>query len=285
MNETNLDLLKQQICDIGQRVYQKGFAAANEGNISARAGDDRVLCTPTLTCKGFMAPDDICTVDMDGNQVSGNRKATSEVLLHLNIYRRRPDISAVVHCHPPHATAFAVAREPVPVGVLPEPDIFLGEVPTAPYKTPGNQDFADTILPFVESTETILLANHGTVTYADSIEKAYWLTEILDAYCRILILSRQIGRVQYVSTEQGQELLELRRQWGFTDARNSEAYADRPGEVCDHIQFRETWSDSGLRKNGFPAFHHSDQLPDQEALIERIAERVAEKIAPLNRPS
>ena len=132
MNEPHIENLKQQICEIGRRVYQKGFAAANEGNISARAGDDLVLCTPTLTCKGFMTPDDICMVDMKGQQVAGNKKATSEVLLHLNIYRQRPDVASVVHCHPPHATAFAVAREPVPMGVLPEPDIFLGEVPIAP---------------------------------------------------------------------------------------------------------------------------------------------------------
>ena len=224
MNEPHIENLKRQICEIGQRVYQKGFAAANEGNISARSGEDQVLCTPTLTCKGFMTPDDICTVDMQGRQVDGKKKATSEVLLHLNIYRQRPDVKSVVHCHPPHATAFGVAREPVPMGVLPEPDIFLGEVPIAAYETPGNQNFADTISQFVMSTDTIILANHGTVTYSNSVEEAYWLTEILDAYCRILILSKQIGRLQYLPLEKGQELLELRRQWGFKDARNTESF-------------------------------------------------------------
>ena len=279
MNEPHIENLKQQICEIGRRVYQKGFAAANEGNISVRAGENQVLCTPTLTCKGFMSTDDICTVDMEGRQVDGKKKATSEVLLHLNIYRERPDVKSVVHCHPPHATAFGVAREPVPMGVLPEPDIFLGEVPIAAYETPGNQNFADTILKFVMSTDTIILANHGTVTYSNSVEEAYWLTEILDAYCRILILSKQIGRLQYLPLKKGQEILELRRQWGFKDARNTDLFADRQQDVCNHVQFRETWQESGVRKNGFPEFDTSDQFPDQDALIERIADRVAEKLA------
>ncbi len=278
MNNAQIEDLKQQICSIGKRIYQKGFAAANEGNISARAGEDLVLCTPTLTCKGFMTPEDICTVDMSGRQVAGNRKATSEVLLHLNIYRQRDDVTSVVHCHPPHATAFGVAREPVPVGVLPEPDIFLGEVPIADYETPGNQNFADTILKFVDATDTIILANHGTVTYADSVEKAYWLTEILDAYCRILILSKQIGRVQYLPLKKGQELLELRRQWGFNDARNDDSFANRQQDVCNHVQFRDSWQEAGIRKNGFPEFGQSDEFPDQETLIDRIAERVAQKL-------
>ena len=278
MNESEIEELKKQLCDIGQRVYQKGFAAANEGNLSAKIGEDRVLCTPTLACKGFLKPSDLCTVDMSGQQVAGARKATSEVLLHLNIYRQRPDVTAVVHCHPPHATAFGVAREPIPVGVLPEPDIFLGEVPIAPYETPGNQAFADTILAFVHSTDTIILANHGTVSYGASIEKAYWLTEVLDAYCRILILAKQIGRVEYLPLDKAQELLELRRQWGFEDPRNSPTYADRQQDICSHVQFRKTWNESDIRKSGFPEFNNSGSFPDAEALIERIAERVAEKI-------
>ncbi|MFK7765974.1 MAG: class II aldolase/adducin family protein [Mariniblastus sp.] len=283
---SDIEKLKQDICDIGKRVYAKGFAAANEGNISIRVDEETVLCTPTLHCKGFMEPEDICTVDMSGNQLAGKRKRTSEVLLHIEIYKKRPDVKSVVHCHPPHATAFAVAREPIPTCVLPEPDIFLGEVPIAPYETPGNQNFAETISPFVKKTNIIVLANHGTVSYETEIEKAYWLTEILDAYCRILILAKQLGGVEYLSLEKGRELLAMRKDWGFSDPRDEST--DAEGNITDFVSFKETWRRSMLERRAFP--QHSSAVeteqpssrarldPQNELLIERIAQRVAEKL-------
>jgi len=113
MTRPNVHKLKQEMCEIGRRIYAKGFAAANDGNITYRIGDNEVLCTPTMVNKGFLKPEDICTVDMEGKQLSGFRKRTSEVLLHLTIMKERSDIKSVVHCHPPHATAFAIAREPI----------------------------------------------------------------------------------------------------------------------------------------------------------------------------
>ena len=104
--------IKQDICEIGRRLYNKGFAAANDGNISFRLSEDRVLCTPTRVSKGFMKPDDLCIVDLEGKQLAGKRKRSSEILLHLAIMKARPDVRACVHCHPPHATAFAVRRAP-----------------------------------------------------------------------------------------------------------------------------------------------------------------------------
>ena len=118
--DRSLASLKEEICDIGRRIYNKGFAAGNDGNISFRLNDKEVLCTPTQISKGFMKPSDLCIVDMEGNQVAGQRKRSSEILLHLTIMKDRPDVNSVVHCHPPHATAFAVAREPIPQCVLPE---------------------------------------------------------------------------------------------------------------------------------------------------------------------
>ena len=185
--------LKEEICDIGRRIYAKGFAAGNDGNISYRLSENQVLCTPTMICKGFIKPDDLCSVDMEGKQLSGKRKRTSEVLLHLAIMKERPEVKSVVHCHPPHATAFAVAREPIPQCVLPEVEVFLGDVPITKYETPGGQIFADTIMPFVKKANVIILANHGTVSYGETVEKAYWWTEILDAYCRILMLAKRPG--------------------------------------------------------------------------------------------
>jgi L-fuculose-phosphate aldolase len=172
-----------------------------------------------MICKGFMKPDDICTVDMEGKQVAGRRKRTSEILLHLAIMKARDDVKSVVHCHPPHATAFAVAHEPIPKCILPEVEVFLGEVPIARYETPGTQAFAETVLPFVHGTNTVILANHGTVSYGTDLEDAYWKTEILDAYCRILILARQLGPVNYFTDQQTRELLDFKKRLGIADPR------------------------------------------------------------------
>src|SRR5258705_6930063 len=211
--------LREQICDIGRRLYAKGFAAANDGNITVRLSEKELLCTPTMVSKGFMKPDDVCKVDYEGKQLAGSKRRTSEVLLHLAVYKNRPDVMAVVHCHPPHATAFAVAHEPIPKCVLPEVEVFLGEVPIAKYETPGNQKFADTIAPFVKDCNTILLANHGTVTFGPDLQNAYFNTEIIDAYCRILILARQLGRIHYFSEDQTKELLALKQRLGYDDVR------------------------------------------------------------------
>ena len=166
-----------------------------------------------------MKPDDLCIVDLDGKQISGKRKRSSEILLHLTIMKARPDVRSVVHCHPPHATAFAVAREPIPKCVLPEVEVFLGEVAIAPYETPGGQKFADTVLPYVKDTDTIILANHGTVTYGTDLEDAYFKTEIIDAYCRILILAKQLGRVNYYDDDKAAELIKLKPSLGIPDPR------------------------------------------------------------------
>jgi L-fuculose-phosphate aldolase len=279
----NIHKIKQDIIDIGQRIYNKGFAAANDGNISVRVGDNEVLCTPTMHSKGFLKIEDICTVDMTGKQTAGIKKRSSEALLHLEIYKQRPEIKSVVHCHPPHATAFAVAREPIPQCVLPEVEVFLGDVPITRYETPGGQDFADTIRPFVDRTNVIILANHGTVSFGENVERAYWWTEILDAYCRILILAKQLGRVNYLSEEKSRELLELKDKWGFTDPRNTKEYENC--DICANDIFRDSWKDAGVERKAFeapPAMgpNAAAAAPatatpsDTEALIQAITQQV-----------
>ncbi len=279
---SDAEQLKTEICDIGRRVYNKGFAAANEGNISVRFGDDQVLCTPTMHSKGFLEPADICTVDMTGRQIAGARKRTSEVQLHLEIYRQRPDIRAVVHCHPPHATAFAIAREPIPQCVLPEAEVFLGEVPIAPYATPGGQAFADTITPFLKQSKVIILANHGTVSFDQTVERAFWWTEILDAYCRILILTRSLNGFHYLSTGEARELLAVKKLWGIDDPRHREGFPDC--DVCANATFRAAWPKSDIERRAFPA--HNDaafnsQASLDDATIERISQRVAQLLQSL----
>jgi L-fuculose-phosphate aldolase len=282
--------LKELICEIGRRVYNKGFAAANDGNISIRVGENEVLCSPTMICKGFMTPDDICAVDMEGKQIAGKRKRTSEVLLHLEIMRHRPDVKAVVHCHPPHATAFAVAREPIPQCILPEIEVFMGEVPIAPYETPGGQKFAETVTPFVKNgVNTIILTNHGTVTFGAHLEEAYWKTEILDAYCRILLLAKQLGKVTYLNERESVELLDLKKKLGFDDPR----FHVEDCDLCGNSAFRDGYKENALEPKAFePAPSYTGYLarqkdsgstkpaasangaPDTDALVKAITDQV-----------
>jgi L-fuculose-phosphate aldolase len=283
----NLHKVKQEICEIGKRIYNKGFAAANDGNISYRVSENEVVCTPTQISKGFMKPEDICTVDMEGNQTSGRLKRTSEVLLHLAIMKERPEVKSVVHCHPPHATAFGIAREPVPQCILPEVEIFLGEIPIARYDTPGSQNFADTILPFVQKANVVILANHGTVSWGESVEKAYWWTEVLDAYCKMLILAKSLGRVNYFSQPEAQALLDLKGDWGMKDPRNEMQNCD----ICANDVFRDSWKSVGVEQKAFMPPHYTcsaggnganssgkPATPDQEALIQEITNRVLQAL-------
>ena len=281
----NVHRMKQEICEIGDRIYKKGFAAANDGNITYRINDQEVLCTPTMHSKGFLKPEDICTVDMEGNQIAGNKKRSSEALLHIQIMKARSDVQSVVHCHPPHATAFAVAREPIPQCILPEVEVFLGDVPITKYETPGGQAFAETILPFVQNTNVIVLANHGTVSYGENVERAYWWTEILDAYCRILILAKQVGNVEFLNKQKAQELLDLKAKWGFDDPRMSKEFENC--DICANDIFRNSWQEAGVERRGFPA---PPPMPaggapaaaagngGQEALVQAITDRVMEEL-------
>lgn len=279
----NLHKIKQDMCEIGRRIYARQFAAANDGNITVRISDNEVLCTPTLQCKGFLKPDDIALIDMEGKQLAGRKKRSSEALLHLEIYRQREDVKSVVHCHPPHATAFAIAREPIPQCVLPEVEVFLGDVPITKYETPGGQDFADTIIPFVKRTNILILANHGTVSYGETVEQAYWWTEILDSYCRMLMLAKQLGNVSYLSGQKSQELLDLKDQWGYKDPRNTAEYEDC--DICANDIFRDSWAESGVERRAFapppPLKGASAGAPagvNEEALVKLITDEVVRQL-------
>lgn len=223
--DQSIEQHKKDMCDIGRRIWMKGFCAGNEGNHSVRISADRVLCTPTGLSKGFLEPDEICLVDMDGNQVENNprgRKRTSEVKVHLAIYKKRPDVKAVIHSHPPHATTFAIAGIPLPAGLHPEAEVFLGVVPLAPYATPSKQDLPDSILPLIGPlTNTVLMGNHGSVSFSPTLLDAYYKLEILDAYCRILLLVKQLGKANVLNPKQMHELLEVKQSFGLPDERLS----------------------------------------------------------------
>ena len=146
--------VRQEMCDVGHRIWMRGYCAGNEGNHSVRIADDRVLCTPTGISKGFLTPDQITVVDMDGKQVDtqNKMKRTSEVLLHLQIYKARADVKAVVHSHPPHATAFAMANIPIPEGIHPEAEVFLGKVPMAKYTTPSYKELGESVVALISNS-------------------------------------------------------------------------------------------------------------------------------------
>lgn len=205
-----MDDLAAKMCEIGRRAYQRELVDGTGGNFSGRLDDRRVLCTPTLLCKGLLAPGDLCVVDLDGRQLAGTRKPSSEILMHVEIYAASPTVRAVIHCHPPFATTLAVLGETIPTGVLPEGDVFLGPVPLIPYQTPGTRAMGAALRLYVADHVAAILQNHGTATWGPDLETAYVLTETLEAVCRVVYQARQSGCVQRISAEGRSELAAIR---------------------------------------------------------------------------
>jgi L-fuculose-phosphate aldolase len=228
--------LREQMVEVGRKIWLKGFCAGNEGNHSYRLSEDRVLCTPSLISKGNLKPDDMCIVDMEGKQISGKRRRTSEILLHLAIFKERADVRAVIHSHPPHATAFAIADIDLPTCIHPEAEVFLGPVKTAKYVTPGDNRLPDSIKPFIKESNTILLGNHGVVCYGPDLEDAYYKLEIVDAYARILLLTKQLGSVRPLSGDEMTDLLALKSKFGMYDPRTAPGAAPE-SKTCAGTDF------------------------------------------------
>ncbi len=215
--------LKEAMCDVGRKIWLKGFCAGNEGNHSYRIGKDRFLCTPTGISKGELRADDLCVVDGNGKQLAGKRKRTSEFLMHAAIYKARPDCNAVIHSHPPHATAFAIAGVDLPTCIHPEAEVFLGPVKTAHYVTPGDTRLGESLLPYVKDSNVILMGNHGIVSFHPTLEQAYYNLEIVDAYARILLLTKSLGSVRTLTSDEMTELVQLKARFGIPDPRAEDA--------------------------------------------------------------
>jgi L-fuculose-phosphate aldolase len=212
--------IKKEICAVGRKLWLRQFVDGNGGNISYRIGPNEVICTPTLVSKYDLTPDDLCMVDLEGRQVAGTKARTSEIFLHLEIYKAVPEAKSAVHCHPPHATAYAITGKVPPNLIIPEFEVFVGKVAISPYKTPGTAEFAQTVLPYVRDHNTILLANHGIVCWADTVTHAEWYAEVLETYCWTLMLASQLSApISYITEQQAADLLEMKRKLGLPDAR------------------------------------------------------------------
>lgn len=207
---------KKMICEIGKRVYDRGYVAANDGNISVKVGPNAIWCTPTGVSKGFMTPDMLVKIDLKGNVISGKNKPSSEVKMHLRVYNENPEINAVVHAHPAVATSFAIAGIHLDKALLPEAVVNLGNVPVAPYATPGTQEVPDSIAPYCKDFNAVLLANHGALTWGSDLIEAYFRMESLEHYATILMYTgRIIKQSNELNCSQVDELIKLREKMGI----------------------------------------------------------------------
>jgi L-fuculose-phosphate aldolase len=220
---------------MGHRLWKRAYVDGNGGNMAIRVGDDIAICTPTLVSKGSLQPSDMCLVDFEGNQLCGTKRRTSEILMHLQMMKRQPKAVATCHCHPPYATAFAVVGQAPPTCMLPEYEVFCS-VGVAPYRTPGSADMGKLVADLTDQYNTILMANHGVVTWShNNIEEAYWRMEIIEAYCRTIVVAGQLGKpIQTFTGPQMNDILNIKKSLGFVDPR----YGMKECELCDSADWR-----------------------------------------------
>jgi L-fuculose-phosphate aldolase len=270
--------IKRHMVDIGRRIWEKDYVDGNGGNITVRVGDALVLCTPTLISKGFMKEDNICLVDLAGNQLAGTLKRTSEVLTHIGIMKRQPKAKSCVHAHPPHATAFAVASVTPPTCMIPEAEVFLGQIGFAPYQTPGTPENSDAVGEIGVNHQSIIMQNHGVICWGKDVEDAYWKMENTDAYCKTVWIASQLGNgLHTFGTDKLKDLMTIRQQLGMDDKR-----ADlKECELCDNSDFRPgvICSVPGTPADGdLAADPGSDTDLELEALVTKITGQIMERL-------
>jgi len=212
------DEAAESIIQIGRRMYERRYVASNDGNISVRLSDDRVMVTPTGVSKGFMTRNDLVVVNSKGEKISGKREPTSEVRMHLRAFEVRPDVQAVAHAHPPYATAFAVAGIPLAECVLPEVIVTLGSIPIAPYATPSTDEMGDAIAGLVTTSDALLLRNHGVIAVGPSAISAYHKLETVEHFAEISYIARRLGNLTPLGHEEVARLVELRARMGIRGA-------------------------------------------------------------------
>ena len=207
--------VRADIVEAGRRLYARAYVASNDGNISARLDDHRIITTPKSVSKGFMTPDMMVVVDIEGRKVSGERDPSTELQMHLEIYRNRPDVTAVVHAHPPIATGFAVAGIPLTRAVLAEVITTLGSVPIAEYGTPSTPELPEAVRKYIKAHDGMLLANHGAVTCGVDVMAAYYKMETIEHFAKISLVARMLGGEHLISREEVDRLQGLRGMYGI----------------------------------------------------------------------
>lgn len=211
--------LAREIVEVGRRIYQSGFVAANDGNISARVDEEHVMITPSGVSKGFMEADSMLLIHLaSGQVVDGSGRPSTEGAMHFDIYKHRSDVQAIVHSHPPTATGFAVAGIPLDQLAMPELIVTMGTIPLAPYGTPGTDELPEALRPFYEEHDAILLANHGAVTMGRTLTEALFKMESVEMCAKILFTARMLGRVRELPDEQVDKLVEARSFYGLQGA-------------------------------------------------------------------
>jgi L-fuculose-phosphate aldolase len=268
--------LRADIVEVGRRMYARAYTASNDGNISVRLGADRLLMTPKSVCKGFMAPDMMCVTDLDGRKLQGDRDPSSEMLMHLEVYRQRPDVGAVVHAHPPIATGFAVAGIPLNKAVLAEVLTTLGSIPIAEYATPSTAELPAAVARYIKIHDGMLLANHGALTVGTDVFAAYYKMETIEHFAKISLVARLLGGENLISREEVVRLQALRGSYGIAAPApicpDPSAVGDMLGAGGDPVVCQIVDAPAGEGKRLVPETHDgraaaAPPRPDDEAEI------------------
>ena len=208
-----LEAQREEIVKLGRLLHTKGFVAAMDGNISARVNGGMILSTPTCISKGMMEPEDLVLVDLNGRKIEGRREVSSEIQMHVLIYRMRPEIRGVVHAHPPTATGYAAAGMALDRALVSEIVVALGSIPLANYGTPGTPELLEALEPFIPGHQAILMANHGAVTYAEDVVHAYMHMETVEHFAKISLVAHMLGRQELLSEENVDKLRSVRQKY------------------------------------------------------------------------
>ncbi|MBR1409010.1 MAG: class II aldolase/adducin family protein [Clostridia bacterium] len=231
------DEAKKLICEIGRRMYQKNFVAANDGNISCKVDDDIIWATPTGVSKGFMSEDILVKLRLDGTVLSqGPLKPSSEIKMHLRVYNENPEVGGVCHAHPPVSTSFAIAGMSLDKAIYPEALVNLGTVPCVHYETPGSQGIPDSIAPYCRDYNALLLANHGALSWGRDAMEAWYRLESVEHYAMVIMYTGNIiGKANVLSCDQVGELMEIRKRMGYTSGGGMPACTARPTNTMDVV--------------------------------------------------
>jgi L-fuculose-phosphate aldolase len=276
-NSPEAEKLKKEICDIGRRIWMREYCDGNGGNISARLTPNRFIITPTGVSKGFMTPEMMSMVDLQGNQLAGTWKRSSEFTTHAAIYSTTPEAASVCHAHPCHAGAFAIKELQPPPRLIPELEVFVGQVAVAGYQTPGSPEMAESIKPLAPHHQSIIMGCHGVICWGKSVEDAYFKMEITDAYCRTVILAQSLPGSASIPCDKLDDLLKMKKGMGLPDNR----YDLKNAELCEVDPWDQMCGQHGCSSpvtpfNPMPA---PQSGADIEALVQKLTDEIVANLS------